>query len=44
MSGREEVIFSSEEPRSVAEIGDFLVQVGTKLYEQGHFSSTVADG
>lgn len=43
MSGREEVIFSSEEPRSVAEIGDFLVQVGTKLKEQGYFHLVQGD-
>ncbi len=39
MSGKkEEVIFSSEEPRSVAEIGDFLIQAGQKLKEQGSFN------
>ncbi len=38
MRKREEVIFSSEEPRSVQEIGDFLVTVGQKLKEQGFFS------
>ncbi len=40
MSKREEVIFSSEEPRSVQEIGDFLIQVGQKLREQGFFHLT----
>ncbi len=43
MSGREEVVFSSEEPRSVAEIGDFLVQVGTKLKEKGYFQLVQGD-
>ncbi len=43
MSGREEVIFSSEEPRSVEEIGDFLIQIGNKLKEQGFFNLTQGD-
>ncbi len=40
MSAREEVVFSSEESRSVEEIGDFLVRVGMKLKEQGFFNLT----
>ncbi len=40
MAKNEEVIFSSEEPRSVQEIGDFLIQIGEKLKEQGFFSLT----
>ncbi|RQD76524.1 MAG: amphi-Trp domain-containing protein [Candidatus Syntrophonatronum acetioxidans] len=44
MSGaKEEVIFSSEEPRSVSEIGDFLIQAGQKLKEQGFFTLTSGD-
>ncbi len=41
MSGhRENIIFSSEEPRSVEEIGEFLIQAGQKLKEQGFFTLT----
>lgn len=44
MSGKsEEVIFSSEEPRSVEEIGEFLIQAGQKLKEQGFFNLTQGD-
>jgi amphi-Trp domain-containing protein len=39
----EKVIFSSEEPRSVEEIGDFLIQVGQKLKEQGFFTLNQGD-
>lgn len=38
MTKREEVLFSSEEQRSVGEIGDFLIQVGEKLKEKGSFT------
>ncbi len=38
MGRREEVIFSSEETRSIQEIGDFLIMVGQKLKEQGSFT------
>ncbi len=40
MSGREEVVFSSKSLRDVEEIGDFLIQVGQKLKEQGYFTMT----
>ncbi len=43
MSKKEEVIFSSEEPRSVQEIGDFLILAGQKLKEQGFFNLTQGD-
>ncbi len=43
MSGREEVIFSSEEPRSIEEIGDFLIQIGNKLKSQGSFNLSQGD-
>lgn len=39
----EKVIFSSEEPRSVEEIGDFLIRVGQKLKEQGFFTLNQGD-
>ncbi len=40
MSEREEVVFSTEESLSVQEIGDFLLQVGKKLKDQGYFTVT----
>ncbi len=43
MSNREEVVFSTEERRSIAEISDFLIQAGTKLKEQGFFTVTQGD-
>ncbi len=44
MSGKsEEVIFSSEEPRTIQEIGDFLILAGQKLKEQGFFNLTQGD-
>lgn len=44
MSGKsEEVIFSSEEPRTVQEIADFLILAGQKLKEQGYFNLTQGD-
>lgn len=44
MSGHNEnIIFSSEEPRSVEEIGDFLIQAGEKLKSQGFFTLTQDD-
>ncbi len=36
----ENIIFSSEEPRSIEEIGDFLIQAGQKLKGQGFFTLT----
>ncbi len=38
MGKKEEVIFSAEEPRTVQEIGEFLLQIGQKLKEQGYFT------
>lgn len=32
------VLFSSEEPRSLAEIGQFLVSIGEKLKSEGSFT------
>ncbi len=41
MSKEKSVVhFSSEEPRSVEEIGRFLVNLGEKLLEQGGFTVT----
>lgn len=39
----EKVIFSSEEPRSVEEIGDFLIRLGQKLKEEGFFTLNQGD-
>ncbi len=39
MSGNgKNILFYSEEPSSVEEIGEFLIQVGQKLKEQGFFN------
>lgn len=43
MSGRDNVLFSSEEPRSVQEIGEFLITAGQKLKEHGFFNLTQGD-
>ncbi len=44
MSGHNEnIIFSSEEPRTIEEIGDFLIQAGQKLKEQGFFTLSQDD-
>jgi len=43
MGRNEQIIFSSEEPRSVQEIGEFLIQIGQKLKEQGFFNLTQGD-
>ncbi len=43
MSSREVVVFSSEEPRSVEEIAEFLIQAGTKLKQVGAFTLTQGD-
>ncbi len=43
VSAREEVVFRSEEPRSVEEIGEFLVRVGKRLKEKGSFGLTQGD-
>ncbi len=34
----EEVIFSSKEQKSIQEIGEFLIQLGQKMKEQGSFN------
>ncbi len=39
----ENIIFSSGEPRSIEEIGDFLIQAGQKLKSQGFFTLTQDD-
>ncbi len=40
MSRSSEVLFSSEEAKTIQEIGDFLIQAGQKLKEQGFFNLT----
>ncbi|NLJ77049.1 MAG: amphi-Trp domain-containing protein [Peptococcaceae bacterium] len=40
---KKQVLFSSEESRSIAEIGDFLIQAGQNLKNKGFFNLIQGD-